>query len=151
MAEYHFLDEWFVPAPPETVYDVIGAGLEYPEWWGDVFLEAEGDSGPPAPGRRVRVKARGYLPYRLRFSSEVVECERPKRIRMRLSGDFEGGGEWRFEPVEGGTRATLDWRPIVNKPVVRYLTPVLRPLFASNHYWTMRRGQEHIRERVRST
>jgi uncharacterized protein YndB with AHSA1/START domain len=150
MAEYRFLDEWFVPAPPETVYDVIGAGLEYPDWRGDVFLEAEGDSGPPAPGRRVRVKARGYLPYRLRFISEVVECERPKRIRMRLSGDFEGGGEWRFKPVEGGTRATLDWRPIVNKPVVRYLTPVLRPLFASNHYWTMRRGEEHIRERVRS-
>jgi hypothetical protein len=58
MAEYRFLDEWFVPAPPETVYDVIGAGHEYPEWWGDVFLEAEGDSGPLAPGRRVRVKAR---------------------------------------------------------------------------------------------
>src|ERR671915_76913 len=118
MAEYKFLDEWFVPAPPEAVYDVIGAQLEYPEWWGDVFLEVEGDDGPPAPGRRARVKARGYLPYRLRF-----------------------------EPVEGGTRATLDWRPVVNKPLVRYLTPVLRPLFASNHYWTMRRGQEHIRER----
>jgi uncharacterized protein YndB with AHSA1/START domain len=150
MAEYKFLDEWFVPASPEAVYDLIGAQLEYPEWWGDVFLEVEGDDGPPRPGRRARVKARGYLPYRLRFESEIVEAERPHKIRMRLSGDFDGGGEWRFEPVEGGTRATLDWRPIVNKPIVRYLTPVLRPLFASNHSWTMRRGQEHILERVQS-
>jgi hypothetical protein len=71
MAEYQFFDEWFVPAPPETVYDVIGAGLEYPEWLGDVFLEAEGDSGPPAPGRRVRVKARGYLSNRLRIRERV--------------------------------------------------------------------------------
>jgi uncharacterized protein YndB with AHSA1/START domain len=144
MAEYQFIDEWFVPAPPEAVYDVIGAPLEYPEWWGDVFLEVEGDEGPPRAGRRNRIKARGFLPYRLRFESEVVDAERPRRIRMRLSGDFDGGGEWRFEPVEGGTRATLDWRPVVNKPIVRHLTPVLRRLFAANHYWTMRRGQEHI-------
>jgi uncharacterized protein YndB with AHSA1/START domain len=149
MAQYRFVDEWFVPAPPEVVYDVIGEGLEYPEWWGDVFLEAEGDSGPPAAGKSIRVKVKGYLPFHLRFESEVVECERPERIRMRISGDLSGGGEWRFEPVEGGTRATLDWRPVVNKPVVRQLTPVLRPLFASNHHWTMRRGQEHILERVR--
>jgi uncharacterized protein YndB with AHSA1/START domain len=146
MAEYQFIDEWFVPAPPEAVYDVIGAPLEYPDWWGDVFLEVEGDEGPPRVGRRNRIKARGFLPYRLRFESEVVDAERPRRIQMSLSGDFDGGGEWRFEPVEGGTRATLDWRPVVNKPIVRHLTPVLRRLFAANHYWTMRRGQEHILE-----
>jgi uncharacterized protein YndB with AHSA1/START domain len=149
MAQYQFLDEWFVPAPPEVVYDVLGEVLEYPEWWGDAFLEAEGDTGPPAPGKRVHVKTRGYLPYRLRWVTEVVACERPKHIRTKLSGDFEGSGEWRFEPVEGGTKATLDWRPAVNKPLVRYLTPVLRPLFSSNHYWAMRRGQEHILGRVR--
>jgi hypothetical protein len=28
----------------------------------------------------------------------------------------------------------------VNKAGVRQLTPVLRPLFRSNHAWTMRRG-----------
>jgi uncharacterized protein YndB with AHSA1/START domain len=150
MAEYRFLDEWFVPAPPEVVYDVIGEGCEYSEWWGDVFLEAEGDAGPPAPGKRVRVKTRGYLPYRLRWETEVLDCERPKGIRMRLSGDFDGGGEWLFEPVKGGTHTTLDWRPVVNKPLVRYLTPVLRPLFESNHHWAMRRGQQHILERVRA-
>jgi uncharacterized protein YndB with AHSA1/START domain len=150
MARYQFLSEWFVPAPPERVYDVLGALEEYPEWWGDVFLEVEGDKGPPRPGKRSRVKARGYLPYRLRWEAEIVEAERPHKIRMRLSGDFDGEGEWRLRPVEGGTQATLDWQPAVNKPLIRYLTPVLRPLFASNHYWTMRRGQEHIVERVRS-
>jgi uncharacterized protein YndB with AHSA1/START domain len=149
MAEYRFLHEWFVPSTPEQTYDVIGDLNAYPEWWRDVFLEVEGDPGPPTPGRRSRVKAKGYLPYRLRWEAEIVEAERPRKIRMRLGGDFDGGGEWRFEPVEGGTRAILDWRPVVNKPLVRFLTPVLRPLFASNHRWTMRRGQEHIVDRVR--
>jgi hypothetical protein len=32
----------------------------------------------------------------------------------------------------------------VRKPLVRHLTPVLRPLFALNHRWAMRRGQASI-------
>jgi hypothetical protein len=46
--------------------------------------------------------------------------------------------------------ARLDWRPVVYKPMVRYLTPLLKPLFSSNHYWTMRRGEENIADEVRS-
>ena len=40
----------------------------------------------------------------------------------------------------------LDWRPIVQKAGVKHLTPILRPLFRSNHNWTMRRGERHIAE-----
>ena len=42
----------------------------------------------------------------------------------------------------------LDFRPRVNKPGVRQLTPLLRPLFRSNHAWAMRRGQERLIERL---
>jgi uncharacterized protein YndB with AHSA1/START domain len=143
-AAYHFVDRWFVPFPVEDVYDVIGDAMAYPAWWGDVFLEIGGDDGPPHPGRRSTITAKGFLPYKLHFASEVVAAERPKSIRMTLEGDFEGGGEWTLEPAEGGTNATLDWRPIVNKPLVKNLTPVLRPLFRSNHTWTMKRGEKHI-------
>ncbi len=145
-AAYQFVDRWFVPAPVEDVYDVIGEPLEYPRWWGDVFVEMGGDSGPPQPGRKTTVVAKGFLPYKLRFATEVVAADRPRSIEMTLSGDFEGGGAWHFEPAEGGTNATLDWRPIVNKPLVKSLTPILRPLFRSNHTWTMKRGEKHIAE-----
>jgi hypothetical protein len=144
-AAYEFLDRWFVPgATPEEVYDVIGDATAYPRWWGDVFLDVGGDAGPPRPGRRNTVVAKGFLPYRLHFETETVEAERPSRIAMRLSGEFEGGGEWRIAAAEGGTRAELLWRPIVAKPLVKHLTPVLRPLFRANHNWTMVRGQRHI-------
>ena len=42
--------------------------------------------------------------------------------------------------------ATLDWRPCVNQSLIRRLTPVLRPLFRSNHAWAMRHGEKQIRE-----
>jgi uncharacterized protein YndB with AHSA1/START domain len=145
-AAYQFVDRWFVQAPVEDVYETIGAPLDYPTWWGDVFPETGGDEGPPRPGRRNTITARGFLPYRLHFVAEVTEAEKPRYIRLRLEGDFEGGGEWTFEEAESGTAATLDWRPIVQKPIVKHLTPVLRPLFRSNHNWTMRRGERHIAE-----
>lgn len=143
-AEYRFLDTWLVPAPVQDVYDVLGDVLAYPSWWGDVYLEADGDAGPPRPGMRNRVVARGFLPYRLRFTFECVEAEPPHRLVSVATGDFEGSAAWRFAPAGHVTQAVLDWRPRVEKPVVRALTPVLRPLFRANHNWTMRRGQRAI-------
>ena len=149
-AAYVFVDRWFVPAPIGDVYDAIGAPLDYPKWWGDVFPETGGDDGPPRPGRRNTITARGFLPYKLHFVTEVTEADRPRTIVLRLEGDFEGGGAWTFEEAEGGTRATLDWRPVVNKAGVKRLTPVLRPLFRANHNWTMRRGERHIADYLAS-
>ena len=47
------------------------------------------------------------------------------------------------------TEATLDWRPSVNHALIKYLTPVLRPLFRSNHNWAMKHGQAQIRDYLR--
>jgi uncharacterized protein YndB with AHSA1/START domain len=146
--QYQFIDRWHLPAPIRDVYDVIGEQLEYPRWWDKVFLSVTGDEGPPRPGRRAAIVSKGSLPYKPRWA-EVTEAEPPRRFRMTLSGDFVGSGEWTLEEVDGGTRATLDWRPAVEKPLVKHLTPVLRPLFRANHVWAMRRGQEGIVEYMR--
>lgn len=143
-AQYRFLSTWKVPAPIDEVYDVVGDTLRYPEWWGDVFLRVEGDEGPPRPGRRASVFARGFLPYRIRWSGVVTKADRPNGFAIALSGDFDGSGIWRLAPDGEGTSAELDWRPEVNKPLIRYLTPILRPIFAKNHYWAMDRGQQGI-------
>jgi hypothetical protein len=143
-ARYQFVDTWQVPAPIEEVYDIVGDTLRYPEWWGAAFLHVEGDEGPPRPGRRASVIARGFLPYKIRWAGVVTTADRPNGFEIELSGDFEGGGAWKLTPVGDGTQAELDWRPEVTKPLVRYLTPVLRPIFAKNHYWAMDRGQEGI-------
>jgi hypothetical protein len=143
-AQYRFVDTWHVPAPPEEVYDILGDTLRYPEWWGAFVLEASGDDGPPRPGRRSSFVVRGFLPYKVRWSAVITEAGRPHGFSMTLSGDFDGSGRWILTPESEGTRAELDWRPEVNKPLVRYLTPVLRPIFAKNHYWAMDRGQEGI-------
>ena len=62
-------------------------------------------------------------------------------------GDFDGTGTWTLESQpDGTTLATLDWRPTVVMPLVRRLTPALRPLFRANHAAVMRWGQERVGE-----
>ncbi|HWJ45924.1 MAG TPA: SRPBCC family protein [Gaiellaceae bacterium] len=145
---YRFLDRWVVPAPIERVYDTIGDVLGYESWWTDFVIRADGDEGPPAPGKRNELLVKAYLPYKVNFGLEVIEAEQPRRILSRLSKDFNGTGEWTLEETADGTVATLDWRPSVNHPLIRYLTPALRPLFRSNHNWAMRRGERQIREHL---
>jgi polyketide cyclase/dehydrase/lipid transport protein len=142
---YRFLDRWLVDAPIDRVYETIGDPLGYAHWWTDFVIQAEGDAGEPRPGKQNRLLVKAFLPYKVRFGLEVLEAERPSRILSRLSGDFDGTGEWRLTETPAGTEAVLDWRPEVNKPLINYLTPVLRPLFRANHVWAMKRGERQLR------
>jgi uncharacterized protein YndB with AHSA1/START domain len=144
MSRYSFVDEWLVPAPPEWVYGLLSCPRDYPGWWGDAFLRGEGDDGPAAPGKRARLLTRGRLPYRLRWELACVEASAPRRLASRIEGDFVGMGTWTLTEREGSTHVVLEWDVEVRKPLVRHLTPLLRPLFAWNHRWAMRRGQERI-------
>lgn len=126
---YRFLDRWVVRAPIHRVYDTIGDVVAYERWWTDFVIRATGDEAPPAPGKRNELLVKAYLPYKVEFGLEVVEAERPRRILSRLSKG----------------------RPSVNHPLIRYLTPALRPLFRSNHSLAMRRGERQIREYLDAT
>jgi uncharacterized protein YndB with AHSA1/START domain len=143
---YRFVDRWVVAEPIERVYDAIGDVRAYDRWWTDFVIRSTGDEAPPEPGKHNELLVKAYLPYRVNFVLECIEADRPRRIASRLSKDFDGTGEWTLEETEDGTVATLDWRPSVNHPLIRHLTPVLRPLFRSNHNWAMRRGERQIRE-----
>ena len=66
-------------------------------------------------------------------------------VAVKSLGDFEG--QWRavVAPHEGGARVATTWQVTVLKPIVRWLSPVLRPLFAWNHRWTTPRGEAGLR------
>jgi uncharacterized protein YndB with AHSA1/START domain len=142
MAQYRFLDTWRLPADIERVYQLVGRPIDYPRWWGEAWLSVEGDGGDPEPGKHVEVLTRGYLPYRIRWSLTCLEVDRPNRIHSRLEGDFEGTGTWLLREDGDVTIAQLDFRPNATKPLIRNLTPVLRPLFRTNHAWAMRKGEQ---------
>ena len=146
LPEYRFLDHWFVPAPAGDVYDVLGHVKGYPDRWGDSFLSVEGDDGEPYPGTPRQPADEGISPVPPALVADVHRCRTANPDRIGARGDFVGTGTWILEEAPGGTNVALDWRPRVAKRLVRSFTPLLRPLFGSNHHWAMERGQQHILE-----
>jgi hypothetical protein len=51
---------------------------------------------------------------------------------------------WLLKSETNGTNVTLEWNPRVEKPIVKFLSPVLKPIFHWNHHWTMRRGEVQL-------
>lgn len=74
---------------------------------------------------------------------------------MDATGDLEGQGIWTFAQEGSFVEVTFDWTIRANKPIVDKLSFLLKPVFRSNHNWTMKRGEESLklellRRRLRS-
>jgi uncharacterized protein YndB with AHSA1/START domain len=147
---YHFVTRWRVRANAEEVYDIIGQPLEYPRWWPSVYLECrETASGlPSGKGRRVQFHTKGWLPYTLRWEAYTTETQMPSRIVFDTAGDFVGRGVWSFTQDGEFTDIAFDWKISAGKPVLHYLTPVMRPVFEANHRWAMQQGEICLREEL---
>lgn len=147
-AVFRFDEEWDFPdASPEEVFDVLARGELLPEWWTGVYLEAEllEPGREPHVGGKVRAKARGFLPYTLNFIIETVELERPRLVAVKVIGDFDGRWRAALSPKNGGTHVDLTWETELKRPWMKTLAPLLRPIFAWNHYWTTPRGEAGLK------
>lgn len=148
--EYQFLTEWDVTAPREVIYNILREGKDYPVWWPDVYLDARYEPSGHADGigDRVHLLTKGWLPYKLRWTAEAVRNEFPQEIEIRATGDFVGRGIWHLAPRgphNEATQVTFDWRLRADKPLLRWLSPLLKPLFKWNHRWAMHTGLTRLR------
>ena len=145
--EYAFLTKWQVDGSPEEAYDVIADGESLARWWPSVYLEVKtletGDAN--GIGRVTALYTKGFLPYTLRWRFRITEARRGERIALDAEGDFVGRGIWTFRASGGPTDVTFDWRLRADKPMLRALSFLLKPVFSANHRWAMARGEESLR------
>ena len=144
--EYHFITRWRVQSTTDEVYDLISQPLEYPRWWPSVYLKTEevapGDEH--GVGRRIRLHTKGWLPYTLSWESCSTESTRPHRLAIRATGDFDGRGIWTLEQDDLFVNIIFDWKLTADKPLLRRLSFLLKPVFSANHRWAMARGLESL-------
>jgi quercetin dioxygenase-like cupin family protein/uncharacterized protein YndB with AHSA1/START domain len=148
--EYVFVDEWDVSAPPEATFDAIADARTYPDWWRPVYLDVEAE-GAPAVGQVSRQHFKGRLPYALRTRSRIVELERPSVVAAEVDGDLRGYGKWTLTPIRSGTHVRFDWQVYADRPLLRILTPLLRPAFRWNHNWAIARAMDGLEPYARRT
>ena len=144
--EYRFLTRWRVLGTPEEAFAVLSDARDLPRWWPAVYLRAEEleAGGEGGVGKRVRVHTKGWLPYTLDWEFRVTAARRPRGFSLEAEGDLEGAGEWTLEADGAFTAIVYDWRIRAEKPLLRALTPLLRPLLEFNHRWAMARGEESL-------
>src|SRR3989454_10970507 len=144
---YHFLTEWRVEGTCGEVADILGDPLALARWWPSVYLRVDEIVPPDARGvgRRVVLLTKGWLPYTLRWEFEVVESRYPHGFTIIAAGDFDGRGEWTFAQDGAFVNITYDWRLRAEKPLLRNLSFLMKPVFEANHRGAMERGEESLK------
>ncbi len=145
--EYHFVTHWRVPGTLEEVNEILGEATDLPRWWPAVYLDvqelAPGDD--QGLGRVIALYTKGWLPYTLRWQFQVTENRYPHGFSLEATGDFVGRGAWHFAQDGDQVAVTYDWRIRADKPLLRYLSFLMKPLFSANHHWAMRQGEISLR------
>jgi hypothetical protein len=144
---YHFVDRWRVEGDIKEVADILEDALSLPRWWGSVYFEVkEIEPGEKQGlGKLISLRAGGWLPYTLRIHFRTVAANYPHGFTMDATGDLEGKGIWTFEQDGRFVKVTYDWTIKANKPIIEKLSFLLKPIFRSNHNWTMNRGAESLK------
>jgi hypothetical protein len=144
--DYQFVSHWVIEDEINDVYDVLTDVDRYPLWWPEVYLSVQqiepGDAN--GVGKSARLLTKGKLPYRLRWEMRVIEAHRPQQFTIQASGDFVGRGIWTLQQAADRVQMRFDWRLRAQKPLIRYLSFLFKPVFRANHFWAMARGQEGL-------
>jgi len=147
MTRYHFVTRWRVKARREEVFAVLTDSEGLTRWWPSVYRGVQPIAPPTGPGgvgKRLLLDTQGWLPYRLRWELRVVVHQPPSRLALEASGDFVGSGVWTLAQDGDATEVKYEWAIRVQKPLLRYLSFLLKPVFALNHRWAMARGLESL-------
>lgn len=146
--DYHFITTWRVKGTIEEIFDIIASPLELVRWWPSVYLEVkELEPGDPVThvGRLIDLYTKGWLPYTLRWQFRVTEVDRPHHLALDPRGDFLGQGIWTFTQEGEWARVVYEWKVAAQKPLLRNLSFLFKPIFSANHRWAMRMGEESLK------
>jgi hypothetical protein len=98
--------------------------------------------------RKVRSLVRAKLPYTLNFTTELVRERPPHELEIKASGELVGTGLWKLNEKDGWTEIEFHWDVRAEKPLVRWLSFLLKPLFRWNHDWVMRVGERGLQGEI---
>jgi hypothetical protein len=153
MSNYHFITNWQVEATCSEVYDTLKEADELKRWWPAVYLDVKTRQKGDADGlgKIVQLYTKGFLPYTLTWQFRVTSVDPLNKSGFALEafGDFVGRGIWAFRQEGTTCHITYDWEIVAQKPLLKYLSFLLKPLFSTNHEWAMQKGLESLKLELR--
>jgi len=150
-SDYEFLTVWRVPGTIAEVRAVLSDAEALPRWWPAVYLGIRplSEGAPDGVGREVDLHTKGWLPYTLRWGFLITEPVTDEGFALEARGDLIGTGRWTFTQEGPEVVITYDWRVRAAKPLLQRLSWLLKPAFAANHVWAMKRGEQSLKLELR--
>lgn len=139
---FDLISHWRIPARVDRVWNALATPEGWPNWWSNVrsvHTLRPGDASGLGRVRRIQWATR--LPYEIVIEVEAVESLRHERLRARSRGQLRGEGIWLLRAAGDLTDVTYVWRVELSSPWMRWLAPLLAPLFRWNHAGVMRAGE----------
>lgn len=148
------ISRWRLSCPTHRAWSLITDLESWPEWWPHVKRVRMLHQAPVGEtGTHVALTWRSVLGYG--FTIDVVNTRRERsadghcEIEGRSAGDLLGHGLWVLDPVSAReVDVTYRYEVELNKPWMRALAPVLRAVFAWNHFAVMRAGARGMAARL---
>ena len=150
---FDLVSQWRIQAPVERVWAALADPASWPQWWPHVqSVRTLREGGPDGVGAVRRIDWSTGLPYRLVIEIEGIEAVWHERLRGRSRGQLDGEGLWLLRAGPGFTDVTFVWRVTPRRRWMRWLAPLLAPVFRWNHRSVMRLGeiglQRHLGSRA---
>lgn len=139
------VSHWHLAAPVPQVWAALATPDAWPRWWPQVRQVSLVQPGAPGgQGRVYRIHWASGLGYTVALELETVEVLAPQRLRGRARGTLQGEGIWLLTAEPGGTQLTYLWRVRLATRWMRWLAPLLAPVFRWNHERVMRAGADGL-------
>jgi uncharacterized protein YndB with AHSA1/START domain len=135
--------------PPGRLWEQIEALDQHERWW-PWLTDLTVDGPGLATGSVLRGVVTPPLPYRMRLSIEIVECERQRAIRARIDGDLTGQSALAFRPDGDGTWVDATWDLEMRQPAMRLASRIGRPLLQWGHDRVVEMTVAGFRRRIRA-
>lgn len=138
-----------MPTTPEQVFDVLSDGWDFATWVVGAARIRDVDVAWPEPGSRIHHSV-GSWPFLVSDTTEVLECERPELLRLRVRAWPSGEGEvdLHLEPQEEGCEVTMVERA-VGGPVSAFPQPLLDPVLHARNVEALLRLDYLVQGRAR--
>ncbi len=148
-SHFDLVSHWRIHAPVDRVWAALSDPTTWPRWWPYVQqVDTLRDGGPDGVGSLRRIDWSTRLPYRIVIEVEAVESVRHQRLRGRSRGQLDGEGVWLLRAEEAFTDVTYVWRVQLAKRWMRWLAPVLAPVFRWTHDGVMRAGEAGLQRHL---
>jgi hypothetical protein len=145
-SHFDLVSHWRIHAGVEDVWDALIDTASWPRWWPYArSVQALREGGADGVGAVRRIEWSTPWPYRFVLEVEAVELLRHQRLRGRARGALDGQGLWLLRSADGITDLTYVWRVELGKTWLRWLAPLLAPVFRWNHEVVMRAGEQGLR------